>query len=569
LKLCCFVALMVGLSLLASAGAVPPLAPEGGPSGPVLLEVDGDRVNEQSTTVWTDDFATSVLDLNWSWIAEDATHWSLTDNPGFMRIVTQAEEDNRLVQKAPWLDFEIRTRLLFNPQENYQLAGLYVYGDDANYLKLGRAYCDVAPPACVGNGIYFDHVEGGILIGGNCALTTDIQDEAYLRIVREGAEFAGYVSTDGTAWTPVCTHTISFAPTKVGLTAGNQSSTAAEIPADFDFFVLESPALHPIQLPLIRRFASGPALNVGLVTDVGGIGDLSFNQTTWAGLQRAEEELGIEAAYRESPSEADYEPNIAAFAQEGSDLIFTVGFFMAEATSNAAAAYPETNMAIIDYQYDPPIPNVAGVVFQADEAAFAAGYLAAGWAVLQDAADPQIGFVGGMDIPPVQQFVVGYGKGAEYYNARKGTDVLLKGIYVGDFVAYEEGKIAANALIDEGVDVIFGIGGETGNGALAAAKERGKWGIGVDVDQYYTLADVRDILLTSVLKRMDNAAYAVVRLTQLGTFPGGDVYVGTLANQGVGLGPYHDFQDQIPARLDAEVQAVMAGIIAGTIDTGW
>jgi len=113
------------------------------------------------------------------------------------------------------------------------------------------------------------------------------------------------------------------------------------------------------------------------------------------------------------------------------------------------------------------------------------------------------------------------------------------------------------------------VAGRTGNGALAAAKERGKWGIGVDVDQYYTLPNQRDILLTSCLKRVDNAVFELVEQTLLGSFPGGGIYVGTLANGGVGLAPYHDLAGQIPNELDQGVQAVIAGIIAGEIDTGW
>ncbi len=142
-------------------------------------------------------------------------------------------------------------------------------------------------------------------------------------------------------------------------------------------------------------------------------------------------------------------------------------------------------------------------------------------------------------------------------------------MYVGDFDSWNKGFIQGNSLIDEGVDVIFGVGGATGNGALAAAKERSKWGIGVEVDQYFTLPNEKDILLTSCLKRLDNAVFEVVYQTQLGSFPGGGVYVGALENGGVGLAPYHDLAGQIPWELDQEVQAVIAGIIAGEIGTGW
>jgi len=119
------------------------------------------------------------------------------------------------------------------------------------------------------------------------------------------------------------------------------------------------------------------------------------------------------------------------------------------------------------------------------------------------------------------------------------------------------------------VDVIFGVGGKTGNGGLTAAKERGKWGIGVDVDQYNTLPNEKDILITSCMKRLDNAVYAVVQSLVEGTFKGGGVYVATATNGGVGLAPYHDFEDKIPAELKAEVEAIVQGIIDGTIKTGW
>jgi basic membrane protein A len=119
------------------------------------------------------------------------------------------------------------------------------------------------------------------------------------------------------------------------------------------------------------------------------------------------------------------------------------------------------------------------------------------------------------------------------------------------------------------VDVIFGVGGKTGNGGIAAATEAGKWGVGVDVDQYFTLPNDKQILITSCMKRLDNAVFAVVEQAVNGEFPGGGLYVGTLENGGMGLAPYHDFEGEIPAELDAEVQDIVAGIIAGEISTGW
>ena len=243
-------------------------------------------------------------------------------------------------------------------------------------------------------------------------------------------------------------------------------------------------------------------------------------------------------------------------------LVFTVGFLLNDGTAKMAPLYPDVKFAGVDQWYDPPIANATAITFNVDEAAFPIGYLAAGWAVLKDAADPQIGYVGGMQIPPVEQFIVAYEAGANYYNEQKGADVKVKGVYVGDFEAPDDGKIQGNSLIDEGVDVIFGCGGKTGNGGIAAAKERGKWGIGVDVDQYFTLPNEKDILITSVMKRLDNAVFAVVESALNDEFPGGGVYVGTLENGGVGLAPYHDFESVVPAELAAAIETIKAQIIA-------
>ncbi|MCL7451490.1 MAG: BMP family ABC transporter substrate-binding protein [Anaerolineae bacterium] len=331
------------------------------------------------------------------------------------------------------------------------------------------------------------------------------------------------------------------------------------------------PAAQPTEptAPEATEPPAAGALKVGMVSDVGGIDDASFNQNTWEGLQRAQEELGIQAQFIESQAQADYEKNITEFAEQDYDLVFTVGFLLNDATAKMAPEYPDVYFAGIDQWYDPAIPNAVAITFNVDEAAFPIGYLAAGWAVLQDPDDPQIGYVAGMQIPPVEQFIVAYEAGAAYYNEQKGTDVQVKGVYVGDFEAPDQGKIQGQSLIDEGVDIIFGVGGKTGNGGIAAAKENGLWGIGVDVDQYFTLPNEKDILITSCMKRLDNAVFGVTEALVNGEFPAGGIYVGTLENGGVGLAPYHDFEGEIPAELDAEVQAIVQGIIAGEIGTGW
>lgn len=310
-------------------------------------------------------------------------------------------------------------------------------------------------------------------------------------------------------------------------------------------------------------------LKVGMLSDAAGLDDAGFNASTWAGLQKADTNLAVCTSFVEGQDQADYEQNIVDYVKQGYDMIVTVGFLLIDATQNMSKQYPDVKFVVIDHAYDPPIPNVAGITFNVDEAAFPAGYLAAGWAALQDPEDPQVGYVGGMQIPPVEQFIVAYEAGVAYYNAQKSKHVEVKGTYIDDFEAFDQGRIQGNLLIDAGVDVILGVGGKTGNGCLAAAKERNKWGIGADVDQYLTLPSENDILITSCMKRLDNAVYSVVESTANGAFPGGSIYLGTLKNDGVGLAPYHDYEDRIPAKLKVEVDAIVESIKAGEIDTGW
>ena len=208
-----------------------------------------------SSVAWTDDFSSASLDGRWSWIREDPTHWSLTARPGFLRLTTQqtfSNVNNLLVQNAPVSDYELQTRVVFTPTEDFQIAGLMAYQDDNNALTLGRAFCDIPPPTCVGNGIYFDRVEGGALVGGNFGMTTTVQGNAYLRMLRHGNVYTGYVSTDGANWILVGVHTVTITPTQIGLKASNQAQGATEIPADFDFFTIID-ASQRLYLPLILK----------------------------------------------------------------------------------------------------------------------------------------------------------------------------------------------------------------------------------------------------------------------------------------------------------------------------
>jgi branched-chain amino acid transport system substrate-binding protein len=189
---------------------------------------------------WTDDFNLPTLGAEWSWINEDPTHWSLTANPGYLRItLQQAAIANWLVQPAPSGDFDIQTHLVFNPVENYEIAGLLLYQDDGTFLVLGRAFCGFGYPNCVeGNGIYFDHVEGGTIVSDNFAMRTPYTDHAYLRIVHEGENYTAYVSEDGADWWLVGRHVMGTKAELpfMGLATGTGTQDVATIYADFDFF---------------------------------------------------------------------------------------------------------------------------------------------------------------------------------------------------------------------------------------------------------------------------------------------------------------------------------------------
>ena len=215
-----------------------------------------------STVVWTDIFDVEELDSKWSWIREDPNHWSLTNQLGFMQITVQHgsiwretnDAKNLLLRNAPEGDFELETRLIFKPGHNFQFAGLLVYEDDDNWMRLGRAFCGFDPPICAGgNGIYYHHEEEGVDAGGtNYAMTTTVEGEAYLRIVRHGSVYTGYVSENGTNWTLVGTHKIAsgMVPLKVGLIAENMQDSQPQIPAEFDYFSLRYDQFD-LYLPLI------------------------------------------------------------------------------------------------------------------------------------------------------------------------------------------------------------------------------------------------------------------------------------------------------------------------------
>jgi basic membrane protein A len=307
---------------------------------------------------------------------------------------------------------------------------------------------------------------------------------------------------------------------------------------------------------------------------VGGIDDKSFNATAYAGLSQADAELGIASSFLESQTADDYAPNIQTFVDQGCDLIVTVGFLLGDATAAAAEASPDQKFAIVDVDFfdseageDITFDNVKELTFATDQAAFLAGYLAAGMTETGT-----VGTFGGINIPPVTIFMNGFAAGILKYNQDNGTDVELlgwdpaaqDGTFTGDFENQDNGRNVTQDLIDEGADIILPVAGPVGLGAAAAAQEAGAMMVWVDTDGCVSAEEYCSLFLTSIMKNMNTAVFDSMGEVVDGSFTGG-LYSGTLENGGVGLAPYHDFDGEVPQELKDAITELQAGIIDGSV----
>lgn len=307
-------------------------------------------------------------------------------------------------------------------------------------------------------------------------------------------------------------------------------------------------------------------LKAAMVTDVGGLGDKSFNDMSWEGLKRAEQELGVEVKALESNEIADYEPNIDQLANAGFNVIFTVGFLMTDTTTAKAPEYPDVMFGGIDQSFEELAANQEGLIFKENEAAYLAG-IVAGLATLDKDLDDRIndknviGFVGGMDIPPVEKFEVGFIAGARSVN----PDVEVISLWAGSFDDQAKGKELALSAIDQGADIVFAAAGLTGLGSITACQERGALFIGVDADQYLTVPGSGDVMLTSAVKRVDNAVFETVKSVVEGTFVGGQNREFGLAEEGVDLAPFHDFEDAVSQDIKDAVEEARQAVLSGKV----
>jgi basic membrane protein A len=318
--------------------------------------------------------------------------------------------------------------------------------------------------------------------------------------------------------------------------------------------------------------AESDVVGIGLVTD--GPVDSPFNDQSIQGMMQAESDLGVAGTVYVPTDTGEYSPLLQQCVIDGKDLCISVGFMMGDATSTVAQLNPDDKFAIVDFAYfdgeghKTIFENINELTFRIDQAAFLAGYVAAG-----TTQTGKVGTYGGIPIATVVNFMDGFWYGVQHYNQQNSTNVevlgwdpeTLEGLFTGNFHSYDDGYNMGNYLINEGADIILPVAPIPGEGTAAAAKDRGNtYIIGVDTDWYDTLPGFGDIILTSVMKQIDVAVYDTIESVVDGKFKAG-LYIGTLENEGVAIAPFHELDGLVPPQVKDDLIEVAAGIIEGTI----
>jgi basic membrane protein A len=306
-----------------------------------------------------------------------------------------------------------------------------------------------------------------------------------------------------------------------------------------------------------------PTANIGLVYDIGGRGDQSFNDSAAAGLDKATAELGINPSEASANQDGSNREELLNLQADQSDLVFGVGFLFAEPMTNAATASPDVNFAIVD-DASVDLPNVAGLVFAEEQGSFLVGVAAA----LKSEAG-HVGFIGGVNIELIQRFEAGFVAGVQAVDPNITIDIQ----YITeppDFAGFNDpasGKVIAQSMFEGGADVVYHAAGGSGAGLFQAAKEFSEaggskvWAIGVDSDQYLTAgADVQEYILTSMLKRVDVAVFETISAQVEGTFTAG-ANVFDLSVDGVGYSTSGGFVDDIVDQLEEYKAQIVSGEI--------
>ncbi|HET7572210.1 MAG TPA: BMP family ABC transporter substrate-binding protein [Gaiellaceae bacterium] len=298
--------------------------------------------------------------------------------------------------------------------------------------------------------------------------------------------------------------------------------------------------------------SAGANFKVGLVTDIGGLNDRSFNHLAYLGLQKAGKDLGVKTRVLESHANSDYVPNMSSLAQQGYDLVIGVGFLMHDSIRQVAKKFPDTKFMIIDDAWATGDPaNLEGTVFHEEQAGYMVGYLAG----LLETGAKTVSSVGGQKIPPVDHYIAGYQAGAKAANPQ----IKTVNAYSNDFVAQDKCKNLALQQITQGSQVVFQVAGGCGLGALDAAKQKGVWGIGVDADQAY----LGSYILTSAVKRVDTDVFTTIQQLVNGSLKTGRTFEFTVANGGIDIGK---ISSKVPQADVQKVQDVKQQIADGQID---
>jgi basic membrane protein A len=297
------------------------------------------------------------------------------------------------------------------------------------------------------------------------------------------------------------------------------------------------------------------AVKVGLVTDIGGLNDRSFNQLANEGVERAKSELGADIKVLTSKSDADYVPNLSSLAQQKYDLVIGVGFLMSDAVNTVATKFPDTKFAIIDFSQAAlkgKPANTRGLLFAEQEPGYVAGYIAGLYAKAKGGKQV-VSSVGGQKIPPVDHYIAGYQAGAKAAN----PGIKTLNDYSQDFVDQAKCKEIALNQLAQGSQVVFQVAGQCGLGALDAAKEKGVQGIGVDADQSY----LGDHILTSAQKKVDVAVFDTVKAVQDGSFKGGTDELFNFKNDGVAFGKLNAEGQKFADQAEEVKQKIISGDI--------
>ena len=318
----------------------------------------------------------------------------------------------------------------------------------------------------------------------------------------------------------------------------------------------------PARGAAVSSSASGP--NIGVVFDVGGRGDKSFNDGAYAGASKAERDLGARVRYIEPGDGSDRESGMRLFSAEKMDLVTGVGFIFTDDITQLAKEYPNIHYAAVDYSLStdatgkliPPPANLAALKFKEEEGSFLVGALAA-----LVGKSKKVGFVGGMDFPLIQKFEAGYKAGVRYVCPDCTVIAQYAGVTPEAFRNPGKGKELGLSQYAQGVKVIFHASGSTGLGVFEAARQTGNLAIGVDADQY---SEMPGSILTSMVKRVDVAVYETIKRVKDGTFHGG-VYTFGLAENGVGYVYDEHNKGLIPDSVQARVQAIRQLIVSGKI----